>query len=79
MPLGKCPARHGCLRPCSAAGMPGWPAYLSNASKMLQVDLSQLDGDMVALARLQQEYQEALRQRAAKSQQLTQVHRNALL
>ena len=46
---------------------------------MLQVDLSELDGKMVALANLQREFQEALRQRAVKSQELTQVHRHGLL
>ena len=58
--------------------MPDWPGCASNAHCVLQVDLSELDGKMVALAGLQREYQEALWQRAAMSQQLTQVHRHAL-
>ena len=74
--MGKCFARHGCLCQCSSAGMPDWQCCLSNAHCVLQVNLSELDGDMVALAGLQRECQEALRQRAAKSQELTQVHKH---
>eukprot|EP00891_Asterochloris_glomerata_P005885 jgi/Astpho2/5885/Aster-x0708 len=49
------------------------PARSPRGDVTRQVNLSELDGDMVALAGLQRECQEALQQRAAKSQELTQA------